>query len=51
MVLQFGIYIYIYIYIFNISIYGGDVNKLKDDLALARPTIFASVPRLFLRLF
>lgn len=34
-----------------ICIYGGDVNKLKDDLALARPTIFASVPRLFLRLF
>jgi long-chain acyl-CoA synthetase len=25
--------------------------KLKDDMALAKPTIFASVPRLFLRFF
>lgn len=29
--------------------YTGDVQKLKDDLALVRPTIFVSVPRLFSR--
>ena len=39
------------IYIYIQSIYGGDVMKLKDDMALAKPTIFASVPRLFLRFF
>lgn len=27
--------------------FGGDVNKLKDDLAIAKPTVFVSVPRLF----
>ena len=29
----------------------GDVFKLKDDLAVLRPTIFASVPRLFNRFY
>jgi long-chain acyl-CoA synthetase len=27
--------------------FGGDVNKLKDDLLIAKPTFFVSVPRLF----
>lgn len=27
--------------------YAGDTLKLKDDLALLRPTVFMSVPRLF----
>lgn len=29
------------------SIFGGDVLKIKDDLAILKPTIFVSVPRLF----
>lgn len=29
------------------SLFGGDVFKLKDDIALLRPTVFVSVPRLF----
>lgn len=29
--------------------YSGDVQKIKDDLALVKPTIFVSVPRLFSR--
>eukprot|EP00919_Chromeraceae_sp_WS-2016_P011825 GHVR01027621.1.p1 GENE.GHVR01027621.1~~GHVR01027621.1.p1 ORF type:complete len:125 (+),score=8.87 GHVR01027621.1:2982-3356(+) len=29
--------------------YSGDVQKLKDDLSLVKPTIFVSVPRLFSR--
>ena len=29
--------------------YTGDVAKIKDDLALVRPTVFVSVPRLFTR--
>lgn len=33
----------------KIIYYSGDVAKLKDDLALAKPTIFVSVPRLFSR--
>lgn len=28
----------------SIGVYGGDVLKIKDDLAILRPTIFASVP-------
>lgn len=35
----------------TICYYGGDVMKLKDDLALVKPTIFASVPRLYHRLY
>lgn len=31
--------------------YSGDVTKLKDDIALVRPTTFISVPRLFVRFF
>lgn len=29
------------------SIFGGDVLKLKEDLAILKPTLFVSVPRLF----
>lgn len=29
--------------------FSGDVQKLKDDLALVKPTVFVSVPRLFSR--
>lgn len=29
------------------GIFGGDVLKLKDDLAILKPTVFVSVPRLF----
>lgn len=28
------------------TVYGGDMNKLKEDLELVRPTFFCSVPRL-----
>ena len=31
----------------KIGLYNGDVLKLKEDLAILRPTIFISVPRLF----
>lgn len=31
----------------SIGFYGGDVLKLKDDLALLKPTLFVSVPRLY----
>lgn len=31
--------------------YSGDVAKIKDDLALVKPTIFVSVPRLFSRFY
>ena len=30
----------------RIGFYNGDMLKLKDDLALLKPTIFPSVPRL-----
>lgn len=33
----------------KIVFYSGDVQKIKDDLALVKPTIFVSVPRLFSR--
>lgn len=33
----------------SIGFYGGDVQKLKDDLAILKPTIFVTVPRLLLR--
>ena len=29
----------------------GDINKLKDDIALVKPTIFVSVPRLYSRFY
>jgi long-chain acyl-CoA synthetase len=31
--------------------FGGDVMKLKEDLAVLKPTIMASVPRLYNRFF
>ena len=31
----------------KIGLYNGDVLKLKEDLAILRPTVFISVPRLF----
>ena len=34
-----------------ICMYSGDVLKIKDDINLVRPTIFASVPRLYRRLY
>lgn len=35
----------------KIHLFGGDVRKLKDDMALFKPTIFASVPRLYNRFY
>ena len=35
----------------RIVYYTGDVQKIKDDLALVKPTIFVSVPRLFSRFY
>jgi long-chain acyl-CoA synthetase len=29
--------------------YSGDVQKIKDDLAVVQPTVFVSVPRLYSR--
>lgn len=31
----------------SINFFGGDLLKLKDDLADVKPTIFVSVPRLY----
>lgn len=35
----------------SIVYYSGDVQKIKDDLALVKPTVFVSVPRLFSRFY
>ena len=35
----------------SIGLYGGDVLKLKEDLAILKPTLFASVPRLFNKMY
>jgi long-chain acyl-CoA synthetase len=35
----------------KIVYFSGDVQKLKDDLAVAKPTVFLSVPRLFSRFY
>lgn len=35
----------------RIVYYSGDVQKLKDDLAIVRPTVFISVPRLYSRFY
>jgi long-chain acyl-CoA synthetase len=35
----------------RVVFFSGDVQKLKDDLAIAKPTIFLSVPRLFSRFY
>ena len=34
-------------YCASIAIYGGDIKKIKEDLAILKPTIFVTVPRLF----
>lgn len=31
----------------SIGLFSGDITKIKDDLAILKPTVFASVPRLF----
>lgn len=33
------------------GMFGGDVRKIKEDLAILKPTIFVSVPRLFNKFF
>lgn len=33
----------------RIVYFQGDVQKLKDDLAIVKPTVFLSVPRLYSR--
>lgn len=35
----------------RIVYFSGDVQKLKDDLAIVKPTIFLSVPRLYSRFY
>jgi long-chain acyl-CoA synthetase len=35
----------------SVVYYSGDITKIKDDLSLVKPTIFASVPRLFTRFY
>jgi long-chain acyl-CoA synthetase len=35
----------------SIVFFSGDVQKLKDDLALVKPTLFVSVPRLYSRFY
>jgi long-chain acyl-CoA synthetase len=35
----------------KVVFYSGDVLKLKDDLAIVKPTLFLSVPRLFSRFY
>eukprot|EP01054_Gregarina_sp_Poly1_P005760 Gregarina_sp_Poly_1__5759@NODE_302_length_9747_cov_161_916736_g261_i0_p2_GENE_NODE_302_length_9747_cov_161_916736_g261_i0NODE_302_length_9747_cov_161_916736_g261_i0_p2_ORF_typecomplete_len681_score88_59AMPbinding/PF00501_28/3_7e81GH3/PF03321_13/0_13_NODE_302_length_9747_cov_161_916736_g261_i045776619 len=35
----------------KIAIYGGEPKDLMDDIKAARPTIFVSVPRLYMRIF
>lgn len=35
----------------KIIYYSGDVQKIKDDLAIVQPTVFVSVPRLFSRFY
>jgi long-chain acyl-CoA synthetase len=34
-----------------IGFYGGDTLKLKDDMAKWKPTVFASVPRLYSKFY
>lgn len=35
----------------RIVYYSGDTQKIKEDLALVKPTIFVSVPRLYSRFY
>ena len=36
---------------FSVGFYNGNILKLKEDLLILRPTLFASVPRLFNKLY
>ncbi len=36
-------------YLVQYGFYGGDVLKLREDLAILKPTLMVSVPRLFTR--
>jgi len=38
-------------YKWQFGFFQGDVLKLKEDLAVLRPTVFASVPRLYNRFY
>ena len=38
-------------YNMKIGIFQGDVQKLKEDLAIFKPTIFVSVPRLYNKMY
>ena len=40
-----------YIKRFSVGFYNGNILKLKDDLQKLRPTLFASVPRLYNKLY
>lgn len=40
-----------YIFGFSVGFYNGNILKLKEDLYLLRPTLFASVPRLYNKLY
>lgn len=35
----------------KIMYYGGDILKLMDDVALAKPTVFVGVPRLLNKIY
>ena len=35
----------------SIAFYSGDILKIIDDLKQVRPTIFASVPRLYNKIY
>ena len=35
----------------KIGLYGGDIQKIKDDLAILKPTIFVTVPRFFGKMY
>lgn len=44
--------LYVLLYVGGTIVYfSGDTQKIKEDLALVRPTIFVSVPRLFSRFY
>lgn len=35
----------------SVGFYSGDVKLLKDDIATLKPTVFASVPRIYTRFY
>jgi len=35
----------------SVGIFGGNVKKLTEDMAVLKPTVFVSVPRLFNKYF